>query len=343
MTKITMTRPDDWHVHLRDGDVLHTTVAHTARCCGRALIMPNLKPPVTTTAAALDYRRRILEALPAGTAFTPHMALYLTDKTPAEEIATARESGHVLAVKLYPAGATTHSDQGVTQMRNVHAVLEAMQRHAMPLSIHGEVTDPAVDAFDREKVFIERVLAPLVKDFPALPIVLEHISTREAVDYIRSAPSHVAATITVHHLLLNRNAMVVGGIQPHHYCLPVLKRETHRQALLAAAVSGESKFFLGSDSAPHPRHAKETACGCAGIYSAPAAIELYARVFEHMGALDKLEGFASHHGADFYDLPRNDQRITLERSPWTIPEAYPFGEDNIVPLWAGKQTEWRLA
>jgi len=343
VNQITLTRPDDWHLHLRDGTVLATTVAHTARCFARAIIMPNLKPPVTTTEAALAYRARILAALPEGAGFDPLMTLYLTDNTPSQEIARAKLSGHVAAVKLYPAGATTHSDAGVTKLEKTYPALEAMQEHGLPLLIHGEVTDGDIDIFDRERVFIERHLIPLAARFPALRIVLEHITTKEAADYVAAAADNVAATITVHHLLLNRNAMLAGGIRPHYYCLPVLKREMHRQALVAAAVSGSPKFFLGTDSAPHARHTKEAACGCAGIYTAHAAIELYAEAFELAGALDKLEAFASFHGPDFYRLPRNSGRITLRRREWRVPASFDLGEDTLIPFRAGEAVAWSVA
>jgi dihydroorotase len=341
--QLTLIRPDDWHLHLRDGAMMAAVLPDTARRFARAIVMPNLKPPVTTTEQARAYRERILAALPPGLSFTPLMTLYLTDNTPAEEIRRARNSGFVHAVKYYPAGATTHSDAGVTDIRRCDGVLAAMEEWGMPLLVHGEVTDPAVDVFDREAVFIDRVLVPLLKRFPRLRLVLEHITTREAVEFVESAPPQVAATITVHHLLYNRNAMFTGGLRPHMYCLPVLKRERHRAALLQAATSGNPKFFLGTDSAPHPRPAKESACGCAGIYTAHAALELYAEVFEAMGALDRLQAFASFHGADFYGLPRNQDTITLVREPWTVPTELPFGETTLVPLRAGETVAWRLA
>lgn len=340
--ELTLTRPDDWHLHLRDGPALASVLPDTARRFARAIVMPNLKPPVTTTEMARAYRQRILAALPPGLAFEPLMTLYLTDNTPPAEISAARASGLVHGVKYYPAGATTHSDAGVTDISRCFDTLAVMEEVGMPLLIHGEVTDPGVDVFDREAVFIERVLMPLLKRFPRLKVVLEHITTRDAVQFVESAPPNVAATITVHHLLYNRNAMFAGGIRPHMYCLPVLKRETHRQALLAAATSGNPKFFLGTDSAPHARHAKETACGCAGIYTAHAAIELYAEVFEAMGALSRLEVFASFHGADFYGLPRNRDRLTLVRETWTVPRELAFGQDTLVPLRAGETVAWRL-
>ncbi|MEJ5210128.1 MAG: dihydroorotase [Burkholderiales bacterium] len=340
--ELTLTRPDDWHLHLRDGPALASVLPDSARRFARAIVMPNLKPPVTTTEMARAYRTRILAALPPGLAFEPLMTLYLTDNTPPAEIRAARASGLVHGVKYYPAGATTHSDAGVTDISRCFDTLAVMEEVGMPLLIHGEVTDPGVDVFDREAVFIERVLMPLLKRFPHLKVVLEHITTRDAVQFVENAPPNVAATITVHHLLYNRNAMFAGGIRPHMYCLPVLKRETHRQALLAAATSGNPKFFLGTDSAPHARHAKETACGCAGIYTAHAAIELYAEVFEAMGALSRLEAFASFHGADFYGLPRNRDRLTLVRETWTVPRELAFGQDTLVPLRAGETVAWRL-
>ena len=337
----TLIRPDDWHVHLRDGAALATTVAHTAAQFARAIVMPNLKPPVTTAAQAAAYRERILAARPAGAAFEPLMTLYLTDNLPPQEIERARAAG-VVAVKLYPAGATTNSDAGVTDLRRTYRTLEAMQRAGLLLLVHGEVTDPDVDIFDREAVFIERVLEPLRRDFPGLKIVLEHITTKEAAQYVADAGPNLAATITAHHLLYNRNALLAGGIRPHHYCLPVLKREVHRQALVAAATSGHPRFFLGTDSAPHAVHLKEHACGCAGCYTAPAALELYAEAFEAAGALDRLEGFASLHGPDFYGLPRNTGRVTLEREALTVPERYRFGDAEVKPLRAGETLRWRL-
>ncbi len=342
MQHITLTRPDDWHLHLRDGAALATTVRHTARSFARAIVMPNLKPPVTTTAMALAYRARILAALPAGQSFEPLMTLYLTDITPAQEIMRAKQSGHVAAVKLYPAGATTHSDAGVTALEKTWPALEAMQEHGLPLLIHGEVTDTNIDIFDRERVFIERHLIPLTQRFPGLRIVFEHITTKEAVDFVRTASPNVAATITAHHLLLNRNAMLAGGIRPHYYCLPVLKRETHRLALVAAAISGNPKFFLGTDSAPHTQPTKETSCGCAGMYTAHAAIELYAEAFEQAGALDKLEGFAGFYGADFYRLPRNSARITLRKNAWRVPATYTLNDDVLVPFRANGNIAWTL-
>jgi dihydroorotase len=341
-TTLSLTRPDDWHLHLRDGDALRAVLPHTARQFARAIVMPNLKPPVTTTALALDYRRRILDALPAGADFEPLMTLYLTDRTPPQEMRRAREAG-IVALKLYPAGATTNSDAGVTDIRKTYAALEAMQREGLLLLVHGEVTDAEIDLFDREAVFIERVLQPLRRDFPGLKIVFEHITTREATQCVAAGDDRLAATITVHHLLMNRNALFLGGIRPHHYCLPVLKRETHREALVEAATSGNPKFFLGTDSAPHARDAKEGACGCAGIYTAHAAIELYAAAFEEAGALDKLEGFASTFGAEFYGLPLNRDTITLERAEWRVPERLAFGGEDLVPLRAGETIPWKLA
>jgi len=342
MDQLTLTRPDDWHLHLRDGAAMSSVVAHAAHQFGRAIVMPNLRPPVVNTEAALAYRERILAALPAGSEFQPLMTLYLTDNTSPEEIAKAKQSGHVAAVKLYPAGATTNSDAGVTAMQRVYGALEAMEQYGLPLLVHGEVTDPAVDVFDREKVFIERELIPLLERFPKLRVVFEHITTRDAVDFVLAASDRVAATITAHHLLLNRNALFTGGIRPHHYCLPVLKRETHRAALLQAATSGNPKFFLGTDSAPHARNTKEAACGCAGIYTAHAAIELYAEAFEQASALDRLEAFASFHGPDFYGLPRNTARITLVKESWKVPEEYAFGDSTVVPMRAGGEIRWRL-
>lgn len=337
-----MTQPDDWHLHLRDGAHLASVLPDSARRFGRAIVMPNLRPPLSTTAQALEYRERILRALPPGNTFEPLMTLYLTDNTPAAEIALAKSSGKVHGVKLYPAGATTNSDSGVTAIARCHAALAAMEKHDLPLLVHGEVTDPGVDVFDREKIFIERVLAPLVQRFPGLRVVLEHVTTRDGVQFVAAAPERVAATLTAHHLLLNRNAMFSGGMRPHHYCLPVLKREEHRQALLAAATGGSAKFFLGTDSAPHARNAKESACGCAGMYTAHAALELYAEAFEQAGALARLEAFASFHGADFYGLPRNPDTVTLVKQSWSVPAELPFGEETLVPLRAGESVAWRL-
>jgi dihydroorotase len=339
---ITLTRPDDWHVHLRDGAALAAVAAHTARQFARAIVMPNLKPPVTTVEEAARYRGRILAALPRGAAFEPLMTLYLTDRTSPEEIARAKASGFVHAVKYYPAGATTNSDSGVTSLELAYPALEALQRHDLPLLVHGEVTTDGVDLFDRERVFIETLLATIVERFPHLRVVLEHATTREAVEFVAAAGPRVAATITAHHLLYNRNSIFQGGIRPHYYCLPVLKREEHRKALVKAATGGSSKFFLGTDSAPHPRGLKEHACGCAGIYTAHAAVELYADAFDTAGALARLEAFASFHGADFYGLARNAGTITLERNSWEVPAGYPFGDDVVVPLRAGERIAWRL-
>jgi dihydroorotase len=340
--ELTLARPDDWHLHLRDGPALAAVVPHTARRFARAIVMPNLKPPVVTTEQALAYRQRILAARPRGFDFEPLMTLYLTDHMSAEEITRARRSGQVHAVKLYPAGATTHSDAGVTDISRTYGALEAMEACGLPLLVHAEVTDPNVDVFDREAVFIERVLLPLCARFPALRLVLEHVTTREGIEFVNSAPASVAATITAHHLLLNRNAMLAGGIRPHTYCLPVLKRETHRLALIEAATSGSAKFFLGTDSAPHARELKESACGCAGIYTAHAALELYARVFEEAHALDRLEDFAARFGADFYGLPHNTATITLEKVDWRVPDHYPLGETRVIPLCAGVTLSWRI-
>ncbi|HEY2629456.1 MAG TPA: dihydroorotase [Usitatibacter sp.] len=340
---LSITRPDDWHAHLRDGEALKSVAPATARQFARAIVMPNLAPPVTTTRQAKAYRDRILEALPKGSTFEPLMTLYLTDETPATEIERAKEAGFVKAVKYYPAGATTNSASGVTDVRKCDAVLEAMQAAGMPLLIHGEVTDPEVDIFDRETVFLERQLAVIVKRYPTLKIVLEHITTHDAAAFVERAPANIGATITAHHLLLNRNSIFVGGIQPHHYCLPVVKRETHRRALVKAATSGNPKFFLGTDSAPHSRGSKESGCGHAGIYTAHAALELYAEAFEAVGALDKLEGFASHFGADFYGLPRNKGKVKLEKGEWQVPTEYPFGDKTVVPLRAGQTIGWHLA
>jgi dihydroorotase len=339
---LTLRRPDDWHLHLRDGPSLASVVGATARVFGRAIVMPNLKPPVTTVAAALAYRERILAAAGAGARFEPLMTLYLTDDTPAAEIARAKASGAIAAVKVYPAGATTHSDAGVTSLERARAAIAAIEAQGLVLSLHGEVTDPDVDIYDRERVYVERTLAPLLRDFPGLRVVLEHVTTREAAQFVAQAGANVAATITPQHLLWSRNAMLVGGVRPHLYCLPVLKRDVHRQALVAAAPSASPKFFLGTDSAPHARDTKEHACGCAGCYSAPLALELYAEAFEDAGALDRLEGFASLHGAAFYGLPPHDDRVTLVREPWTVPADYPFGEASVVPLRAGETVRWRV-
>lgn len=342
MHTLTLSRPDDWHLHLRDGDALKAVLPDTATQFARAIVMPNLRPPVTTTELALAYRSRILQALPAGMTFEPLMTLYLTDNTSADEIKRAKDSGLVHGVKLYPAGATTNSDSGVTSLEKCAAALEAMQSVGMPLLTHGEVTDADVDVFDREKVFIERHMQPLLKRYPALKVVFEHITTKDAAEFVAEAGANVAATITAHHLLMNRNAMFTGGIRPHHYCLPVLKRETHRKALIKAATSGSAKFFLGTDSAPHAKSAKEASCGCAGMYTAHAAIELYAEAFEAADALDKLEGFASFYGADFYGLPRNTEKITLSKEQWTVPDSIPFAGDDLVPLRAGETVAWKL-
>ena len=339
---ITLTQPDDWHLHVRDGDALRTVVPHTAAQFARAIIMPNLRSPVTTTAAALAYRERIRAAVPEGLSFEPLMTLYLTDKLPPDEIKTAQQAG-VLAVKLYPAGATTNSDAGVTDLRKTYPTLEAMQRAGMPLLLHGEVTAPEIDLFDREAVFIDKQLIPLRRDFPELKIVLEHITTREAAQYVQEADRFTAATITAHHLLYNRNAIFMGGIRPHYYCLPVLKREQHRLALVQVATSGSSKFFLGTDSAPHAAQLKENASGCAGCYTANAAMELYAEAFDAAAALDKLEAFASFHGADFYGLVRNTGSITLRHEGWTVPESFAFGEARLKPLRSGEALQWKLA
>ncbi|MGY3039747.1 dihydroorotase [Rhodanobacter sp. TND4EL1] len=341
-TRLEITRPDDWHLHLRDGDALASVIGHTAERFARAIVMPNLKPPVTTVVQAKDYRARILASLPKDSSFQPLMTLYLTESTTVEEIARAKASDSVFAVKYYPAGATTNSDSGVRELSRVYPVLEAMQQHDLPLLLHGEVTDPQIDIFDRERVFIERHLMPLRERFPGLRMVLEHITTSDAVDFVSQASATLAATITAHHLLLNRNAIFEGGINPHHYCLPILKRETHRAALVKAATSGSGHFFLGTDSAPHVRSAKESSCGCAGIYTAHAAIELYAEAFEQAGKLDQLEAFASFHGPDFYRLPRNQERITLERKAWTVPDAYPLAGESCKPLRAGEPIAWSM-
>jgi dihydroorotase len=338
---ITITRPDDWHLHLRDGAAMAAVVPDTARQFARAVVMPNLKPPITTTAQALAYAARIRNVTPPGIAFEPLMTLYLTDALPADEIGRARDAG-IVAVKLYPAGAT-NSDAGVTDLRRCYPTLEAMQRAGMPLLVHGEVTDPAIDVFDREAVFIDSVLIPLRRDFPALKIVFEHITTREAAQYVATAGGHTAATITAHHLLYNRNALFTGGVRPHFYCLPVLKREVHRQALVAAATSGSDRFFLGTDSAPHAAQLKEHASGCAGCYTALSALELYAEAFDAVGALAQFEKFASFSGADFYGLPRNTGTVTLQRVQWALPESLPFGDAELKPLRGGDTVAWRLA
>ena len=342
MNKLTITRPDDWHLHLRDGETLKAVLPDTAHRFARAIVMPNLRPPVTNFDLALAYRERILEALPNGLQFEPLMTLYLTDNTSGVEIKKASESGFVHAVKYYPAGATTNSDSGVTDLNKCSQVFEVMQNLGMPLLMHGEVTDGDVDVFDREKVFIDRNMKPLLARFPELKVVFEHITTRDAAQFVTAAPANVAATITPHHLLMNRNAMFAGGMRPHHYCLPILKREEHRQALVEAAISGSPKFFLGTDSAPHPKSAKESACGCAGMYSAHAAIELYAEVFDAENALAKLEAFASFYGADFYGLPRNKDQITLVKESWQVPAEMEFGDDLLVPLRAGQSVQWRM-
>jgi dihydroorotase len=343
VTALTIRRPDDWHLHLRDGAALGAVLPFTAARFARAIVMPNLSPPVTTTAQALDYRQRILAALPAGAGFEPLMTLYLTDDTSPAEVERARRSGRILGCKLYPAGATTHSDSGVTDVSRIAPVLEHMAEHGVVLQVHGEVTDPAVDVFDREARFIERTLAPLVERLPGLRVVFEHITTRAAVEFVLGSRTGVAATVTPQHLLMNRNALLAGGIRPHLYCAPVLKAEADRAALLEAVASGSERFFLGTDSAPHARRAKESACGCAGVFSAHAGLELYAEAFEAAGALDRLEGFAALHGADFYGLPRNAATVRLLREPWEVPDHYPFGADELVPLRAGEHIAWRLA
>jgi len=340
--RIRIRRPDDWHLHLRDGAALRAVLPATAQAFGRAIVMPNLKPPVTTTAAAGAYRERIRQALAAGSAFEPLLTLYLTDATSPDEISRAKASGFVHAVKYYPAGATTNSQSGVTALPLAYPALAAMERQGVVLAVHGEVTDPDVDVFDRERVFVERELTAIVRDFPGLRIVLEHATTQEGVAFVADAPANVAATITPQHLLYSRNALFAGGLRPHLYCLPVLKRETHRRALVAAATSGNPKFFLGTDSAPHAKGTKETGCGCAGCYSAPVALPLYAEAFEDAAALDRLEGFASLHGAAFYGLAPNADSLTLVREAWTVPEALPFGDDVIVPLRAGDALRWRV-
>ncbi len=341
-SNLTLIRPDDWHVHLRDGVVLADVVPHTAAQFARAIVMPNLKPPVVTTAMAAAYRDRILAAVPQGMKFEPLMTLYLTDNTPPDEIRRATESGFVKGVKLYPAGATTNSDAGVTDIQRCMRTLEVMQETGLPLLIHGEVTDHEVDVFDREAAFIDRILQPLRKSLPGLRVVFEHITTKDAVDYVRDADGEIAATITAHHLMYNRNAIFQGGIRPHYYCLPILKREVHRQALVDAATSGSPRFFLGTDSAPHPKGLKEHACGCAGCYTALHAMELYAEVFEAVNALDKLEGFASLFGPDFYRLPRNTERVTLQKREWLIPDELTLGDTVLVPLDAGRKLGWKF-
>jgi len=343
MTSITMVRPDDWHIHLRDGEQLKDTVRDVSRYMGRAIIMPNLVPPVTCTETTLSYRERILAELSSSqSTFKPLMVLYLTDNTTPDEIRKAKACGHIVAAKLYPAGATTNSDSGVTDVKSIYPVFAAMQEVGMLLLVHGEVTDNEIDIFDRGQVFIDTILTPVVNDFPALKIVLEHITTKDAVAFVESASDNVAATITAHHLLYNRNHMLVGGIRPHYYCLPILKRNIHQQALNKAATSGSKKFFLGTDSAPHYQDKKEAACGCAGSYTAHAPLELYAQAFEAQGALDKLEAFASFNGPDFYELPRNTDTITLVKQSWDVPESYPLGNDKVVPIGAGEQLQWQV-
>lgn len=342
MTRVTITKPDDMHLHLRDGESMRAILPHTTTRFSRAIVMPNLRPPITTTAMAMAYRQRILSLLPTWASFEPLMTLYLTDNTDPAEIARAKSSGIVHAVKYYPAGATTNSDSGVTDLEKVRGVLEAMEEAGMPLLVHGEVTWSEVDVFDREHIFLDRVLAPLLQRYSRLKLVVEHITTREAVRFVLGTPARVAATITAHHLLLNRNALFSGGVRPHHYCLPILKRETHRNALVEAALSGNPKFFLGTDSAPHSRATKECDCGCAGVYTAHAGIELYAEIFAVNGALDRLEAFASAHGADFYGLPRNRETITLVKEPCPVPKAFPFGDETLVPFRAGDQVGWSV-
>ena len=346
MQSITLTQPDDLHLHVREGEALKSVVPHTAKQFARAIIMPNLANPVTTASHAKAYQTEINNALKEAnleSSFEPLMTLYLTDKTDAKTIQEAKDSGFIHALKLYPAGATTNSDKGVTDLKNIYPALEKMQALGVPLLVHGEVTEPSIDIFDREQVFIETILNPLIEKFPQLKVVLEHITTSQAVDFVLQAPNNIVATITAHHLLMNRNDIFTGGIRPHHYCLPVLKRETHRQALIKAATSGNHKFFLGTDSAPHPQHAKESACGCAGMYTALHAMELYTEVFDNANALDKLEGFASFYGADFYDLPRNKKTITLQKETWKVPKTLALGTEQIVPLRAGEKCQWKLA
>ncbi len=343
MTQLKLARPDDWHLHLRQGEVMRSVVGMTAKQMGRAIVMPNLSPPVRNAQEALSYRNEIVCSLPKGTSFNPLMTLYLTDKTTKQNIIEAGNNEHVYAVKLYPAGATTNSESGVTSVLGVYPVIEQMQKEGVPLLLHGEVTHADIDVFDREKVFIETVLAPLLKNFPELKVVLEHITTKEAVDFVFGSSDNVAATITAHHLLANRNHMLVGGIKPHYYCLPVLKRKSpHQEALIAAATSGSAKFFLGTDSAPHDKYQKESACGCAGVFSAHAAIELYAEVFDRANKIEMLEGFASHHGPDFYGLKRNTESITLEKNSWVVPESYKLANSEIVPFFGGRSLSWRL-
>ena len=343
MTQLKLARPDDWHLHLRQGEVMSSVVGMTAKQMGRAIVMPNLSPPVRNAQEALRYRKEIVCSLPKGTSFNPLMTLYLTDKTTKQNIIEAGNNEHVYAVKLYPAGATTNSESGVTSVLGVYPVIEQMQKEGVPLLVHGEVTNVDIDVFDREKVFIETVLAPLLKNFPELKVVLEHITTKEAVDFVSGSSDNVAATITAHHLLANRNHMLVGGIKPHYYCLPVLKRKSpHQEALISAATSGSAKFFLGTDSAPHDKYQKESACGCAGVFSAHAAIELYAEVFDRANKIEMLEGFASHHGPDFYGLKRNTESITLEKNSWVVPESYKLANSEIVPFFGGRSLSWRL-
>lgn len=343
MNQLQITLPDDWHLHLRDAESLKTTVPATARCFGRAIIMPNLQPPITNTEQAEAYKQRIVANTPPNSTFTPLMTLYLTDNTPASEIESAHASGFVYGAKLYPAGATTNSDSGVTDVNKIAEAIEAMEALGMPLLVHGEVTQTDIDIFDREAVFIDTILKPLKQKFPKLKLILEHITTEEAVRFVENSDSTVAATITAHHLLYNRNHMLAGGIKPHYYCLPILKRNRHQQALISAAISGNPKFFLGTDSAPHTQLAKESACGCAGCYTAPTAIELYAEVFDTHNALDKLEGFASFFGPDFYGLPRNTQTLTLVRKPWTVPASLDMAGETVIPLRANEELAWQIA
>ena len=343
MTQLKLARPDDWHLHLRQGEVMSSVVGMTAKQMGRAIVMPNLSPPVRNTQEALSYRNEIVCSLPKGASFNPLMTLYLSDKTTKQNIIEAGNNEHVYAVTLYPAGATTNSESGVTSVLGVYPLIEQMQKEGLPLLVHGEVTHADIDVFDREKVFIETVLAPLLKNFPELKVVLEHITNKEAVDFVSGSSDNVAATITAHHLLANRNHMLVGGIKPHYYCLPVLKRKSpHQEALIAAATSGSAKFFLGTDSAPHDKYQKESACGCAGVFSAHAAIELYAEVFDRANKIEMLEGFASHHGPDFYGLKRNTESITLEKNNWVVPESYKLANSEIVPFFGGRSLSWRL-
>lgn len=342
VTKLTMTRPDDWHLHLRDGAVLPTTVRHSAQRFARAIIMPNLKSPIVNTDQAQAYQKRILQALPTHYNFKPLMTLYLTDQLTTTELQKAVASGIIYAVKLYPSGVTTNSASGIKSIESIYPIFETLQRLDVPLSIHAEVSDPQIDIFDREKVFLEDYLGKIIKSFPELRIIIEHITTSQAVDFVKEASTQVAATITIQHLLYNRNAMLLGGIRPHLYCLPILKRAHHQQALLTAAISGNPKFFLGTDSAPHAQSTKECSCGCAGCYTAHAAIELYAEIFEQAGALDKLEAFAAFYGADFYRLPYNQDRVQLVKAAWTVPDAYSFGADQVIPLRAGEKVTWKL-